>query len=67
MSSKRSRQGPPEGEITTEIHVDLSAIPDYVREAIGRAVLEDFREFMKQPGSEEMLEARISAKNKKHT
>ena len=39
-----------------EVKIDVSLIPDYVKERLAAATLEAFLRFMKQPGAREMLE-----------
>lgn len=56
------RQPTYESEITSEINVDVSTIPDFMRDELADTVLQGFRSFMKQPGSRELLDARIAAK-----
>lgn len=51
-----------EGEVVTEIHIDVSAIPDYVRDDLAAATLDLIHGILRQPGGREALEARKRAK-----
>ncbi len=51
-----------EANLTTEIHIDTSAIPDHVRDRLAAATLECFKEFIKVPGNAEWLDQRIAAR-----
>lgn len=51
-----------EGEVVNEIHIDVSAIPDYVRDDLAAATMELYRKILRQPGGREALEARKRAK-----
>lgn len=51
-----------EGEVVTEIHIDVSAIPDYVRDDLAAATLDLIHEILRQPGGRAALDARKRAK-----
>lgn len=57
-----TRLPPQEGELATEININVAAIPDYVRDDLADAVLKGFLSFVKQPGGRELLDAKITAK-----
>ena len=40
-----------------EIHIDISLIPDYVRDRLAKATLEMGKEAFQQPGMEEKYQA----------
>ena len=48
--------------MTDTVKIDFAAIPDYVREELAEATLESVREFIRQPGGREFLDARKAAK-----
>lgn len=50
-----------QGELTDTIKVDISSIPDYVREDLVATILNDIREFIRKPGGKEILAAKIAA------
>lgn len=54
---------PPLGEVTTEIHINVSEIPDHVRDGLAAATLDFVRGILRQPGGREALDAKIKAKN----
>lgn len=56
---------PPEGELTTAIHVDVTAIPDYVRDDLAAATLAFVRGLLRLPGGRELLDAKIAARQEK--
>lgn len=51
-----------ESESENIVKLDLSSIPDYVREEFAAATLEAVENFLRQPGGREFLDARKSAK-----
>jgi hypothetical protein len=51
-----------ESESENIVKLDLSSIPDYVREELAAATLEAVENFLRQPGGREFLDARKSAK-----
>ena len=51
-----------EGELTDTIKINLSAIPNYVRDDLAATTLECVKDFLRQPGGREMLDSRIAAK-----
>lgn len=44
-----------------DIKLDLKSIPEYIQEDIALTVLECVREFLRQPGGREFLDAKITA------
>lgn len=44
------------------IHIDVSKIPDYIRDDIAAATLQCVKNFLKQPGGRETLHKRIEKK-----
>lgn len=53
-----------ESESENIVKLDLSSIPDYVREEFAAATLEAVENFLRQPGGREFLEAKKLAKKK---
>lgn len=51
-----------ESESENIVKLDLSSIPDYVREELAAATLEAVENFLRQPGGREMLDARTAAR-----
>lgn len=52
--------------ITDNIKIDLSSIPDHVREDLAAATYEAVRNFLAQPGGKEMLDAEIAARKARY-
>lgn len=50
------------GELAGEVRIDVSLIPDAVRDNLAAATLDSVRAFLRQPGGREKLDARIAAK-----
>lgn len=57
-----STQQEQEKELTASITIDVSAIPDAVRDDLAAATLRHVRDFLRRPGGREALDARIAAK-----
>ncbi|MDF2984933.1 MAG: hypothetical protein K0R50_443 [Eubacterium sp.] len=53
---------PDEGELTNNIQIDFSAIPKHVSDDLAATVLDCVKDFLRQPGGKEILDARIAAK-----
>lgn len=53
-----------EGELTDDIHIDTSAIPESVRHRLCALTLERFNAFVAIPGNAEWLDARIAARKR---
>ncbi len=51
-----------EANLTTEIHIDTSAIPDHVRDRLAAATLDLIHAILRQPGGREALDARTAAR-----
>ena len=45
--------------------IDTSLIPEERGKSIGQAIIEGLREYLKQPGAREALEARTKARNER--
>lgn len=50
---------------TPEIKVNLSDIPDHVRDYLAEATLEAVKAFMKKPSGKEFLDSKIAQKGAK--
>lgn len=44
----------------SELHIDVSLIPDHTRDVLAAATLEMVRGILKQPGGREMLDAQTA-------
>lgn len=62
MASARYISAPTEKQMTTEIHIDMAAIPAHVRDDLAAATLERFKAFCAIPGNVEWLDQRIAAR-----
>lgn len=60
--ARRGKDAPPEGELTTAIHIDVAAIPDHVRDDLAAATLDFIRGILRQPDGRERLDAKIAAR-----
>lgn len=54
---------PDEGELTDNIVIDLETIPNHVRDDLAATVFECVKDFLRQPGGREKLDAKKAAKN----
>ena len=45
-----------EGDQTEDVHIDISAIPDHVRDDLAEATLDFIRSILQQPGGRERIE-----------
>jgi len=52
-----------EGELTDKIQINLSAIPNHVRDDLAATVFECVKDFLRQPGGKAFLDAKIAAKS----
>ncbi len=57
MKTWREVETPAEGELTSEIHIDTSAIPDFRRDRLAKGALEIVKLAFSQPGAEERYQA----------
>lgn len=49
-------------ELTTTIHIDVSIIPDHVRDDLAAATLDFIRGILREPDGRERLDAKIAAR-----
>lgn len=54
---------PSEGELTDSIQIDFSAIPKHVSDDLAATIFESVKDFLRQPGGKEFLDAKIAAKS----
>lgn len=52
-----------EDELTDNIQIDFSAIPNHVRDDLAATIFESVKDFLRQPGGKEFLDAKIAAKS----
>lgn len=50
----------------SEVMIDFEAIPAFIRDDIAATTLECVRDFLRQPGGREFLDARIAAEKAKN-
>lgn len=60
--AQRDTAAPPEGEPTTAIHVNVTDIPNHVRDDLAAATLDLVRGILRQPGGRERMDAKIAAR-----
>lgn len=61
MTKRREESRPddyPEEILTDHIKIDVTLIPDYVRDTIAATLLAGIRSFLREPGGREFLEAK---------
>lgn len=51
-----------EDDQTEAVHIDISAIPDHVRDDLAAATLDFIRGILRQPEGRERLDAKIAAR-----
>lgn len=62
MRKIRKAASPPIGEITDEIHIDTSLIPDHVRDNLAAATLDFIQGILKDPDASKRLRERQAAR-----
>ena len=64
MSEARKSTSPPMGELTDKVKIDVTLIPDHVRDSLAAATFEAVTRFLSQPGGREKLDAKVESLRK---